>query len=272
MTVATETAPVLHLDCVSVRGQDVDILRDVSWSIARGQHWALLGANGSGKTTLLNMLCAYVHPTTGTFDVLGQRFGRYDWRELRKCIGIVSSSLHARIHGYEDALRTVLSGKAAMLGHWGEQNEVELVRARELLTLVDVPHVADRRWEVLSQGERQRVLIARSLMPQPALLVLDEPCAGLDPVARERFLSLVNRLSSRKEAPTSIFVTHHIEEIVPAISHVLVLKEGSVLAAGPKDRVLGSEVLSEGFGHPVVVRRKGDRYELSIDAAAWGGP
>jgi iron complex transport system ATP-binding protein len=272
MTLATESPPVLRLDSVSVRGQDVDVLRDVSWSIARGEHWALLGANGSGKTTLLNTLTAYVHPTRGTVDVLGHRFGRYDWRELRKRIGIVSSSLHARIHGSEDALRTVLSGKAAMLGHWGEETEPELLRARELLGVVEVSHVADRRWEVLSQGERQRVLIARALMPDPPLLVLDEPCAGLDPLAREKFLSLVNRLASQKQAATSILVTHHIEEIVPAISHVLVLKEGSVLASGPKERVLSSEVLSEGFGHPVDVRRRGDRYELSIDATAWTDP
>lgn len=270
MTLDPESPPVLRLDSVSVRGQDVDVLRNVSWSIARGEHWALLGANGSGKTSLLNTLAAYLHPSEGTVDVLGHRFGRYDWRELRKRIGIVSSSLHARIHGSEAAVLTVLSGKAAVLGHWGDEGESDRARALQLLAAVEAAHVADRRWELLSQGERQRVLIARALMADPALLVLDEPCAGLDPLAREKFLSLVNRLASRHETATTIFVTHHIEEIVPAISHVLVLKEGAVLASGTKARILRSEVLSEAFGHPVVVRCHDGRYELSIDAPAWG--
>jgi iron complex transport system ATP-binding protein len=265
-----EAVPILRLDSVSVRGQGVDILRRVSWTIARGEQWALLGANGSGKTSLLNTLCAYLFPSEGTVDVLGHRFGRYDWRELRKRIGIVSSSLHARIHGSEESLRTVLSGKEAMLGHWGEEADSVRARAQGLLSLVEASHLVDRRWELLSQGERQRVLIARALMPEPPLLVLDEPCAGLDPLARERFLSLVNRLASRGEGPTSILVTHHVEEIVPAISHVLVLKEGTVLASGTKDRVLRSEVLSEAFGHPVTLRCRDGRYDLSIDATAWG--
>src|SRR5215475_11983100 len=117
-----EAVPVLRIDSVSVRGDGVDILRDVSWTISRGEHWTLLGANGSGKTSLLNTLCAYLFPSEGTVDVLGHRFGRYDWRELRKRIGIVSSSLHARIHGSEAAVHTVLSGKAAVLGHWGEKH------------------------------------------------------------------------------------------------------------------------------------------------------
>jgi iron complex transport system ATP-binding protein len=270
MASVSEPVPVLRLDSVSVRGTDVDILRAVSWTIARGEHWALLGANGSGKTSLLNTLCAYLHPTDGTVEVLGHRFGRYDWRELRKRIGIVSSSLHARVHGSEDAVKTVLSGKAAVLGHWGPTDDADLARAGELLATVEASHVAERRWEFLSQGERQRVLIARALMADPALLVLDEPCAGLDPLAREKFLSLANRLASRQHATTTILVTHHVEEIVPAVTHVLVLKGGAVLAAGPKARILCSEVLSDGFGHPVVVQRRGERYELSIDAAAWG--
>jgi iron complex transport system ATP-binding protein len=270
MPLDPEPVPVLHLESVSVRGQDVDILRDVSWTIARGEQWALLGANGSGKTSLLATLCAYLFPSEGTVEVLGHRFGRYDWRELRKRIGIVSSSLYARIQGFEAAVHTVLSGKSAMLGHWGHADESDLARAGEWLAAVEVAHVADRRWELLSQGERQRVLIARALMADPPLLVLDEPCAGLDPVAREKFLSLVNRLSSRQEATTSILVTHHVEEIVPAITHVLVLKGGSVLASGPKARVLSSEVLGDAFGHPVVVRCRNERYELAIDAAAWG--
>jgi iron complex transport system ATP-binding protein len=269
MAADPEDIPVLCLDSVSVRGDGVDILHDVSWTIGRGEHWALLGANGSGKTSLLNTLCAYLFPSQGTVDVLGHRFGRYDWRALRKCIGIVSSSLHARIHGSEVSVRTVLSGKKAMLGHWGDEDASDLARAHELLAVVDASHVADRRWELLSQGERQRTLIARALMADPPLLVLDEPCAGLDPLARERFLRSVNRLASRKEGPTSILVTHHIEEIVPAISHVLVLKEGSVLASGTKTDVLRSEILSEGFGHPVTVRIRGDRYELSVEASPW---
>src|SRR4051794_15992956 len=142
MAVATEPLVVLRLDSVSVRGQDVDILRNVSWSIARGEHWALLGANGSGKTSLLHTLCAYLFPSEGTVDVLGHRFGQHDWRELRKCIGIVSSSLHARIHGSEEALYTVLSGKLAMLGHWGRADERDLDRAREWLAVVEASHLA----------------------------------------------------------------------------------------------------------------------------------
>jgi iron complex transport system ATP-binding protein len=240
------------------------ILDNVSWDVAAGQHWAILGANGSGKTSLLSALTGYVTATTGEIAVLGQHYGQSDWRELRKHIGIVSSSVRQMMADDEPVLESVISGKYAMIDFWGRPTRADRVKAKKILRQIECSPLADRPWSVLSQGERQRVLIGRALMAQPQLLILDEPCAGLDPAAREHFLQFLQRLGRTKRAPTLVLVTHHVEEIMPVFSHVLILKGGRVVAAGPKKISLNKRILSDAFDCRLRLSRTGGRYLLEI--------
>ncbi|HEX4086097.1 MAG TPA: ABC transporter ATP-binding protein [Chthoniobacteraceae bacterium] len=254
---------------------DLGIVRDgtqiidhITWSVRKGEHWVILGANGSGKTSLLSALTGYLTPTTGDVEVLGLRYGAADWRELRRAIGIVSSSVRQMMHDDEPALDSVISGKFAMIDFWGKSTARDRAEAMRILRQVECPHLAGRPWRVLSQGERQRVLIGRAMMAHPRLLILDEPAAGLDPVSREHFLQFIQRLGGRRNSPALILVTHHVEEIVPIFSHVLLLKGGRVLAAGSREAMLATRRLSETFGAKVSLRRAGGRYQLAIHTSS----
>src|SRR6185437_4510636 len=176
------TQLVLEVCALCVRRGRTTILRDVSWRVERGQHWVVLGANGSGKTSLLSALTGYLTPSAGEIAVLGERYGQTDWRELRKRIGLVSSSVRQMMPEDEPALDTVISGKYAMIDFWGRATRADRARAMRILRRIECDYLADRPWAFLSQGERQRVLIGRALMARPPVLILDEPCAGLDPV------------------------------------------------------------------------------------------
>ncbi|HZP45989.1 MAG TPA: ABC transporter ATP-binding protein [Candidatus Binataceae bacterium] len=253
---------------IDIRGLRVEreavVLDGIEWTVRRGEHWVILGANGSGKTSLLSTLTGYMPLTAGSIAVLGETYGSADWRELRKRVGIVSSSINQLMAGHENALEAIVSGRHAMIGMWGEVSAEERAQALKILRQVEAEVIRDRPWRVLSQGERQRVLIGRALMTRPELLILDEPCAGLDPVARESFLEFLNRLARRRGAPTLVLVTHHVEEITAAFSHVLLLREGRVLAAGPKAAVLTGKALSRAFGAPVRLRQSRGRHALEI--------
>ena len=244
--------------------RDVRILTDINWNVRSGEQWAILGANGSGKTSLLSVLVGYLTPSDGIVRVCGQTYGEVDWREHRKHFGVVSSTVRQAIEPSEPADEVVISGREAVINYWGIPTATEKRKARRILREVEGSHLVDRPWRVLSQGERQRVLIGRALMADLELLILDEPCAGLDPVARETFLRFVNRLIRRPDAPTVLLVTHHVEEIPPAFGHVLVLKKGRVLAAGRKADVLRSELLSEAFGAKVTLSRSRGRYSMTV--------
>jgi iron complex transport system ATP-binding protein len=195
---------------------------------------------------------------------LGQRYGESDWRELRKRVGLVSSSIRQMMSDDEPALETVISGKFAMIDLWGRVTAADRRSALRLLRQVECAYLAERPWRVLSQGERQRVLIGRALMAQPELLILDEPCAGLDPAAREHFLQFLQRLGSRQNSPTLVLVTHHVDEIMPVFSHVLLLKAGCVLTAGRKSKALNPAALSDAFATTVRLKRSGGRYVMSV--------
>ena len=242
------------------------ILDGVDWAVRHGEHWAILGANGSGKTSLLSGLTGYMTPTAGRITVLGRTFGRADWRELRLHIGLVSSSIRQMMANDEPALFTVASGKYAMIDFWGKLTRQDQAQAERILRQIECARLARRTWQVLSQGERQRVLIGRALMARPALLILDEPCAGLDPVAREHFLHFIERLGRVRNAPTIVLVTHHVEEIMPVFSHVLLLREGRVLAVGVKEEVLTSANLARTFDCPMKLRQSNARYTLAVTA------
>ncbi len=233
-------ATILEVCGLRVERSGTIILDGVNWRVERGQHWVILGANGSGKTSLLSALTGYLTPTAGDISLLGKTYGGSDWRELRKQIGIVSSAVRQMMADDEPALETVASGKYAMIDFRGTLARADKNRALKILRQIACAHLAERPWRVLSQGERQRVLIGRALMARPRVLILDEPCAGLDPAAREHFLQFLQRLGKKRNAPTLVLVTHHVEEIMPVFSHVLILKSGRVLAAGEKSALLNT--------------------------------
>jgi len=264
VTALKSAKTILSVSGLHIERSGTVIIDDISWRVAAGQHWAILGANGSGKTSLLSALTGYLMPTAGEISVLGKQYGEADWRELRQRIGLVSSSVRQMMAEDEPALETVASGKYAMIDFWGRITRAEKAQAMKLLRQIECVHLAARPWSVLSQGERQRVLIGRALMARPRVLILDEPCAGLDPAAREHFLQFIQRLGLHKNAPTLVLVTHHVEEIMPAFSHVLVLKAGRVLAVGKKAAVLNSKNLSAAFGAPMKLQHTAARYELKV--------
>ncbi|MCW5558316.1 MAG: ABC transporter ATP-binding protein [Verrucomicrobiae bacterium] len=257
-------SPLLDVSGLSIVRDSTRILSDVSWRVLPGEHWVLLGANGSGKTSLLAALTGYLMPTRGEIRLLRRRYGSADWRQLRTRIGIVSSSLRQMMPDHETALDAVVSGREAVVDLWGTPTAAEARDARRLLKSVDAAALEHRPWAVLSQGERQRVLIARALMARPRMLILDEPCAGLDPVAREHFLQFVDRLGRRPDSPTLILVTHHVEEIMPVFTHALLLSGGEVAACGTMRATLTSAHLSRMFQATVNLSRAMGRYHLKI--------
>lgn len=272
--------PVLDVRRLRVERGDTVILRGIDWRVAPGENWVILGANGSGKTSLLKSLTGFLTPTAGEFSVLGRSYGATDWRALRRHIGVVTSAFAAAIPPAEVALDTVISGKFAQLDLWARVTAAERRAARHWLRVVGAERVADREWLYLSQGERQRVLIARALMSKPRLLIFDEPCAGLDPVARQSFLELLDRWArwrtpargrhgkphgrDARARPALVLVTHHVEEITPAFTHALLLRRGGVVAAGPRDAVLTSRNLSVTFGASLRLATRGGRLALSF--------
>lgn len=249
--------PVARLHVETLQRGDVELLHEVRWELARGQHWVVLGPNGSGKTSLVRILAGYEWPTRGEVEVLGERFGRTDLRELRKRMGFASAAFGDWFAQSEDPLDVVASGFEASVGLWRAPDAAELARAREALAAVGAGYLTTRRYGVLSQGERQRVLIARALVHRPPLLILDEPCEGLDPLARERLLADLGRLAARPEAPTLVQVTHHVEEISAFVTHALLLAEGRVVACGPVGETITGELLSRTYGAEAVVTREG---------------
>lgn len=255
---------ILEILNLRIQRGSTTILDGVSWRVERGQHWAILGANGSGKTSLLSALTGYLMPSEGDIAVLGEKYGESDWRNLRTRIGLVSSSVRQMMADTEPALESVVSGKYAMIDFWGKPKRRDVAEARRILEQIECSHLADRPWMVLSQGERQRVLIGRALMSKPKLLILDEPCAGLDPAAREHFLQFIQRLGRRPESPTLVLVTHHVEEIMPVFSHVMILKSGRVLAAGRKAGVLKTDTLGDAFSARCRLNCTNNRYSLKV--------
>jgi iron complex transport system ATP-binding protein len=258
--------PILEVRRLRIVREDKVILRGLSWRVEPGQHWVVLGPNGSGKSSLLAALTGYFAPTAGSLAVLGETFGRSDWRELRRRIGLVGPSVAAMIRPDEPALAVVAGGVDGLINLWRRPKPATLARARRLLRLLKVGGLAARPWGHLSQGERQRVLIARALSSEPALLILDEACAGLDPVARAEFLALVRRLPKLKRGLAIVFVTHHVEEILPTFTHALLLRHGSVLAAGKTAEVLRPAALSKLFGRRVRLVRRRDGWSLGVSA------
>lgn len=262
--------PLLRICNLSIVRDGAQILDDVSWTVQSGEHWVLLGPNGSGKSSLLSALAGYFPATAGTCEVLGASFGDSDWRDLREHLGIVSGTVAAMVPADEPAAYTVVTGLNSGIGLWGDPTPAVFAKAKRCLERVELGGLEERRWEALSQGEKQRVLIARALIREPSILILDEPCAGLDPVAREGFLGFLERLLAKTSGPAVVLVTHHVEEMVPGFTHGLLLKKGRVWAAGPLEETMRSPVLEGAFEARLHVRKRGGRYQLRLPPRAEG--
>jgi len=257
----TDVDTVLRMSGVGVRRGSSHLLRSVDWTVELDERWVVLGPNGAGKTTLLQLAAAQLHPSSGTAEVLGERLGRVDVFELRPRIGLTSAALAGRVPNNETVLDVVVSAGYAVVGRWREEYDVlDTGRARHLLYQLGVQQLADRRFGTLSEGERKRVQIARALMTDPELLLLDEPAAGLDLAGREQLVARLATLAADPDAPTMVLVTHHVEEIPPGITHGLLLRNGTVVAAGLIDDVLTADLLSVTFGMPLALDRTGGRY------------
>jgi iron complex transport system ATP-binding protein len=247
-----------------VRGV-TEVLHDVSWDVGTGERWAVLGPNGSGKTTMLQLASAYLHPTRGTVEVLGHRLGQVDVRKLRERIGVVSAAVAKMLVPSVSARDVVMSARyAALEPWWHTYDDADRRRAEELLSRAGFLAIAERPFGVLSEGERQQVLLARTLMAEPDLLLLDEPAAGLDIAGRERLVSRLAELAADAQSPPMVLVTHHVEEIPATFSHLLLLRQGAVVAAGPIATVLTSANLSACFGLPLQVDGSGGRWTAKL--------
>ncbi|MGW9112376.1 ABC transporter ATP-binding protein [Microbacterium sp. NPDC055683] len=260
--------PVLSFDGVVVRRSGRNIVDGLTWTVNDDERWVVLGPNGAGKTTLLQMADAYLYPTTGTVDILDERLGRTDVFELRPRIGFASSALAKRLQPEETVLNTVLTAAYAVTGRWNEQyDDVDEERALEVLAQWRLDALADREFGTLSDGEQKRVLIARAIMTDPELLLLDEPTASLDLGAREVLLQLLSAYAQAPGTPAMVMVTHHVEEIPVGFTHALLLRDGRAVAAGPLDDALTEATLTETFGLPIALSQDGGRYAARATAS-----
>lgn len=251
----------LDLTDVVVRREGRNIVDRVTWSVSEDQRWVVLGPNGAGKTTLLQLADTLMHPTSGTVSVLGETLGRTDVFELRPRIGFASSAMARRIPRDETVLNTVMTAAYSVTGRWREDYEtIDERRARRVLADWRLEHLAERLFGTLSDGEQKRVQIARAVMTDPELLLLDEPTASLDLGAREELLQLLGGYAASPTTPAMVMVTHHVEEIPLGFTHVLLLRDGGVVAAGPLAETLTPQALTEAFGMPITLTQDAGRY------------
>jgi iron complex transport system ATP-binding protein len=256
---------VLRFLGVTVVRGGVPIVHSVDWDVAEGERWAVLGPNGAGKTTLLKIAAALEHPTRGTAEILDERLGRTDVFELRPRIGLASAALAERLPDDERVRDAVVTASYAVTGRWRERYDTpDHDRAHELLRALGIDALADRRFGTLSEGERKRVLVARALMPDPELLLLDEPAAGLDLGGREDLVGRLGEIAADAYAPTTVLVTHHLEEIPVGFTHALLLRAGAVVASGPIEDVLTDESATAAFGVPLHVGQRAGRWSAQL--------
>jgi iron complex transport system ATP-binding protein len=252
---------VLEFAGVSVVRGDNTLLDDINWEVEEGQRWVILGPNGAGKTTLLQLAAGRIHPTTGVAGILGEVLGAVDVFELRPRIGLSSAAIAERLPADELVRDVVVTASYGIIGRWRENYDgLDHSRAAQLLDALGAGHLSDRTFGTLSEGERKRVQIARALMTDPELMLLDEPAAGLDLGGREDLVARLGALAADIEAPALVLVTHHVEEIPPSFTDVLLMRDGRIVAAGPVEITLTAENLSETFGLPLTLERHGERW------------
>ncbi|HEX2807901.1 MAG TPA: ABC transporter ATP-binding protein [Kineosporiaceae bacterium] len=256
---------VLNLDTVTVVRGGTPLVENVSWSVDEGERWVVLGPNGAGKTTLLQIAGARMHPTSGTATVLGETLGQVDVFDLRPRIGLSSAAFAESLPAHEKVGDVVLTAAYAVAGRWREKyDELDERRSGDLLKAFGVEHLVDRTFGTLSEGERKRVQLARSLMTDPELVLLDEPAAGLDLGGRETLVRDLAELAGDRRSPVLILVTHHVEEVPPGFTHALLLRGGHVVASGPIDEVLTDDLLTATFDVPLQVEHAGNRWAARL--------
>lgn len=245
---------IIGFEEITFRRDGKKILQGVDWKIHQGENWALLGLNGSGKSTLLGMIPAYTYPTSGTVRVFGHTYGKYEWQKIKARVGFVSSTMNefSQTLNYQTLKKIVLSGKFSSIGLYDEVTDEDIEKADKIIDDFGIRKIEDSVYHLCSQGEQRRSLIARAFMNEPDLMVLDEPCSGLDLSAREELLKTLNNNYKESHAPL-IYVTHNIEEIIPAITHVAIMEDGKILRKGKKEEVLKDEILSEIYKQKVSV-------------------
>lgn len=248
----------ITLENVTLSRQNKNLLKDITWKVNKGEHWAILGLNGSGKTSLLKLITAEYWTSQGSVEVLGNKFGGTDISSMRTKIGIVGSFIAERLSPHMLAEKIVLTGKYKSSILYTEYGEKELNEARQMLISIGGEHLLGRIYASLSQGEKQLLLIARSLMEEPEILILDEATSGLDLFAREKLLRQIEQITTLPKAPTILYVTHHAEEITRSFTHVLLLKKGQIIAKGPKNEVLTETILSDFYDQKVSIVPLGD--------------
>lgn len=255
---------VLHMKNVQLRREEEHILKNINWDVQKGQHWALYGLNGAGKTALLNMLIASYFPSEGDLEVCGRVFGKHILSDqLRRKVAIVSSGVEQMLDPEDNSFEIVLSGAFASIGLYEKVTDEMREKAKGIMKDLGNLEYANRPYELLSQGQKQRALLGRALMMNPELLILDEPAASLDFVAREQLLETIQTISEQENAPTIIYVTHHLEEILPVFEHTLLLKAGEVYSKGRTEDVLTSENMTDFLEMPVSVGWVNNRPALS---------
>ena len=258
--------PVLELVGVQRRTGGTMLLDGIDWRIDRGQHWVVLGPNGSGKSTLLRIAALHLHPTTGTVRALGEELGRSDVRALRARIGYASASLAEAFRPDLPAIDVVMTARhGALESWWHDYTDADRSRARELLKRMGCGHRIDHRFGALSSGERQRVLLARTLMINPDLLLLDEPTAGLDLGGREELVATLAEMATDPAIPSMVQVTHHVEEIPPGFTHALLMESGRSIKSGPLDEVLTARALAECYGLSLSLSQNAGRWSVRVD-------
>lgn len=255
---------MIHIENIHLYRNDKKILNDLSWHVQKGQHWAILGLNGSGKTTLLKVINGYIWPNEGKVQVLGETYGKTYIPKLRTQIGWVSNAMIDNFNWQDNAIEIVLSGKFGALRLFNDVTEEEIDHAVSIMKHFHCDHLANKSFEHLSQGERQRVQIARAIMADPEILILDEPCGGLDLIERENLLQTIEQIAEAENAPTLIYVTHHVEEILPCFSHVLLMKDGKNVEASAREVVLTDELLSDFFGREISLQIERERAWVAI--------
>lgn len=252
---------VVELAGVSIVRGGALLLDDINWSVDEADRWVVIGPNGAGKTTMLQILAAQMHPTTGVVGLLGEVLGAIDVFELRPRIGLTSAALADRLPRSERVSDVVVSASYAVLGRWREEyEELDHQRAKELLTELGIGQLSDRTFGTLSEGERKRVQIARALMTDPELMLLDEPAAGLDLTGREHLVRSLSSIATAEGSPAMVLVTHHVEEIPPGFTHAMLLKQGRIVSAGPIDQALTAQTLSDTFDLALSLDNQDGRY------------
>lgn len=258
---------ILYYKNISFVREKREILKNVNWEMKKGENWVLLGLNGSGKSTLLGMIPAYVFPTRGEFRVFGHKFGNYTWKNIKNRVGFVSSSLNSFLStlNKQKLEDIVISGKFSSIGVYEKIDEKDVEKANKIIKDFKIEYLKGKYFSTFSQGEQRRTLLARAFMNEPDLLILDEPCSGLDVTSREYLLKTLEENSKdEKNKIPFIYVTHQIEEIIPSITHVAILKNGEIFAKGKKNEILTDEILSELFEIPVRIEWENERPWLIV--------